>query len=232
MAKQKPLIGITTSARKGHMMWWCSRLGVQIAGGRAIRITALNNNDHRQCDGYIIAGGVDIDPSCYGQDNIASIDIEPERDTLEKRVIEHALEHKKPMLGICRGAQMINIVKGGNLHQNARDFYEMFVPTNSVLGKIFSRRKISIFKEGVLCELFRHSPTLLVNSLHHQAINELGDGMHITAKDDHGIPQAIENINSDDCTILGVQWHPEFMLHSKSHRKIFKALIKKCKKSD
>jgi len=222
---KKTLIGVTTSARKGHMMWLCTHLGVRLAGGRAVRITALNDRDYKPCDGYIISGGVDIDPTCYEQENKASIDIEPERDTLEKKVIAHALKHKKPMMGICRGAQMINIVQGGTLHQDARDFYEKFVPTDSVLGKIFSRRLIRIIKDGVLFNLFKEKPELSVNSLHHQAIYKLGKQLKIVAEDELGIVQAIEAENLQKNYILGVQWHPEFMLHSKLHRRLFKALI-------
>lgn len=221
----KPLIGVTTSARKGAAMWWCTRLSVAIAGGKAVRITALNKMDTTPCDGYIISGGADIDPQRYGQENTASIDIEPERDALEQRVIEHALAAKKPLLGICRGAQMINIISGGTLHQEARDFYEAFVPTDSVLGKIFARRKIRIIHEGVLYKLFERTAKLSVNSLHHQAIDRLGDELHVSAEDEIGIVQAIEGTKTRDQLILGVQWHPEFMLHSKSHRKLFKVLI-------
>lgn len=225
MANKKPLIGITTSARKGHIMWWCSLLGVRLAGGKAIRITALNTTNHHQCDGYIIGGGVDIDPKCYGLENRASIDIEPERDTLEMKIIKDALAHKKPLLGICRGAQMINVVQGGTLHQDARDFYEKFVPSDNIIGKIFSRRLIYIVKDGILCTLFKNKPQLSVNSLHHQAINKLGKYLKIVAQDQLGIVQAIESENQREMFILGVQWHPEFMLHSKSHRRLFKALI-------
>lgn len=206
-------------------MWWCNRLGTSLAGGTATRITALNGRDYKLCDGYIIAGGVDIDPECYGQENTASIGIEPERDSLEKQVISHALDNRKPIMGICRGAQMINIVQGGTLNQNARDFYEKFVPTDSMLGKIFSRRLIRIEKDGILCNLLKKNPELLVNSLHHQAINALGSELKIVARDESGIVQAIESDNPEKSFVLGVQWHPEFMLHSTLHRKLFNALI-------
>ncbi len=222
----KPLIGVTTSASKGYTMWWCTRLGVKLSGGRAVRITALNEKDYKKCDGYIISGGVDVDPESYGQENRASVGVEPERDSLEKKVISHALKHQKSLMGICRGAQMINIVKGGTLHQDARDFYENFIPSDSLLGKIFSRRLIHIIKDGLLCSLFKEKPELSVNSLHHQAINKLGNGLQVVAEDEHGIVQAIESNDLDKNFILGVQWHPEFMLHSKAHRKLFRTFVK------
>jgi putative glutamine amidotransferase len=227
MKKKKPLIGVTTSARRGHFMWWCTHLGIKLAGGKAIRITALNDEDHKICDGYVISGGVDIDPQCYGQENTASIDIEPERDTLEQEVIAHALKHKKPLMGICRGAQMINVVQGGTLHQNVRDFYENFVPSDSLLGKIFSRRLIHVIDSGVLFDLFNQKRELSVNSLHHQAIYKLGKELKVVAKDELGIVQAIESSSPEKNFILGVQWHPEFMLHSEPHRRLFISLVQR-----
>lgn len=223
------LIGVTTSARKGTLMWWCTKLGLKLCGAHAIRLTAFQQERFKECDGYIISGGVDINPKLYHQTNIASVDIEDERDTLEHMVIEHALAKKKPLMGICRGSQMINVVKGGTLHQNARDFYDGFVPTDSVIGKIFSRRKINIYEDGILCSLFRNDPHLYVNSLHHQAIHTLGEGLKIVAKDALGIVQAIESENLDKQFIIGMQWHPEFMLHTTSNRKIFRRLVQACK---
>lgn len=225
MRKQKPIIGVTTSIRNAETMWFFIRLGIWLAGGRAVRITAQTQTRYLDCAGYVIAGGVDIDPSCYGEANTASYNMEPERDTLEKEIIKHAFQAKKPLMGICRGAQMINVVKGGNLYQDARDFYEYFVPANSVIGKIFSRRTIYITKDSVLLRACP-KPKWLVNSLHHQAINRLGEGLAVTAEDDHGIVQAIENTVQADSYVLGVQWHPEFMLHRTRHRNLFRELVK------
>ncbi len=229
MSGNLSLIGVTTSARKGHFMWWCIWLAVLCTGGKAQRITALNGRDYKQCDGYIISGGADIDPQCYGQENIASIDIEPERDTLEKTVITHAIKHGKPLFGICRGLQMINVVQEGTLHQDARDFYETFIPTDSLLGKIFARRRITLLHDGILKGIFQRKSAVSVNSLHHQAINALGKHLKIVAEDDHGIVQAIESDNPGEQFILAVQWHPEFMLYRKAHRRLFKSVVSRAK---
>jgi len=228
MTHSRPLIGVTTSARKGGFSWFCIKVGVRLAKGRAIRLNALKNDDIKKCDGYIIAGGVDIDPTIYGDVNKASVDVEPERDTLELKVIKHALKNKKPLLGICRGAQMINIAKGGNLYQNARDFYENFLPTDSLIGKIFARKKIHICDQSLVRNIFKNKKDVWVNSIHHQAIKDLGDGIKVTAYDENKIVQSIENSNESDSFILGVQWHPEFMLYSKSQRRFFKILVNLC----
>jgi putative glutamine amidotransferase len=209
-------------------MWQSIRLGILLAGGRAKRLTALSHDHYPQCDGYIISGGVDIDPASYGQENIASHHIEPARDAMEKAVIEHGFKAQKPVFGICRGTQMINIVSGGTLHQEARDIYADFLPTSSVLGKIFQRRTVWIEEASRIARIFG-TGTLRVNSIHHQAVDELGFGFTISAKDRHGIVQAIE---AEGAHVMGVQWHPELMLYSKIQRNYFHALITACRKRD
>lgn len=225
MNKTPPVIGVTTSSNTGYFMWLCTKLGVWLAGGKAIRISAANGANHQICDGYIISGGADIDPSYYKQENIASVNIEPERDQLEKLVIEHALTQHKPLLGICRGAQMINIILGGNLYQNVKDTYESFIPTDSMLGKILTRRLIHISSGSKLQNMLQGSSKLYVNSLHHQAIHNAGKNLTIVAKDELGIIQAIESAGANTPHILGVQWHPEFMLYRRFQRNLFNTLI-------
>jgi putative glutamine amidotransferase len=123
---------------------------------------------------------------------------------------------------------MINIVSGGTLHQEARDIYADFLPTSSVLGKIFQRRTVWIEEASRIARIFG-TGTLRVNSIHHQAVDELGFGFTISAKDRHGIVQAIE---AEGAHVMGVQWHPELMLYSKIQRNYFHALITACRKRD
>lgn len=226
--KKKPLIGVTTSVSGGGVMWHCMRLGIFLAGGRAMRITAQSPNLYEQCAGYLISGGVDIDPACYGQKNIASFKTEPERDSIEELVILHALERKKPLMGVCRGAQMINVVMGGTLHQNVQDIYPDFLPSTTVVQKVFSRRPVDIGEDGKLASIFGGATRIHVNSIHHQAINTLGYGLTVTARDRHGIIQAIESLDSKQ-SILGIQWHPEFMLYRWGQRQLFRQMVKVCK---
>lgn len=228
MTNKRPAIGVTTSINKSQTMWLCNNLAVWIAGGKAIRLTTRNYKNYREYNGYLISGGVDIDPTIYNEENIASIGIEKERDKLEFEVINHALENNKPLFGICRGAQMINIVMGGNLYQNARDIYKDFLPTSSTLGKAFLRRKVNITAKGIISKVFANKKQISVNSIHHQAINQLGKGLKITAKDRHNIVQTIESSDAKSY-ILGLQWHPEFMLYKKKQRKVFQSFIDACK---
>jgi putative glutamine amidotransferase len=225
MKKNKPLIGVSTSIYKSNVMWWFTKLGVILAGGKPMRLTAVAKYDISDFHGFVICGGVDISPDEYGQENRASINVEPERDNFENKLIKHALDKKKPLLGICRGCQMINVALGGDLHQNARDFYENFVPTDSVIGKMFVRRDIVLKEGGLLSKIF-NSKNIFVNSMHHQAVNKLGKDLKVTAHDENEMVQAIEAKDINNHFILGVQWHPEFMIYSKKHRTLFKKLVK------
>ena len=125
-------------------------------------------------------------------------------------------------MGICRGAQMINVVKGGDLHQDARAFYEGFMPSDTMLAKIVGRRTVKLTEEkGRLRNMLTPKTTIAVNSIHHQAIHQLGDGLKIVARDETGIVQAIES-QQDQPRIMGVQWHPEFLLYRKAQRQLFR----------
>lgn len=222
--KRKPIIGITSSDNRNMLMWLLTKFNVQIAGGVVRDIHPSQPNAFDECDGYIISGGEDIDPAMYAEKNIAAHNVNPARDTLEKNIIEHAVNKQKPILGICRGAQMINVACGGSLHQNAQDYYKDFIPTNSLLGKIFVRRLVNINADSLLHHLM-HIKQAKVNSLHHQAIKELGNNLIIIAKTEGDMIQAIQNTDTPKPRILGVQWHPELMIFSKKQRAIFKWIV-------
>lgn len=140
------------------------------------------------------------------------------RDALEVTLIRRAFENDIPMLGICRGMQLINVVKGGSLHQEIADVYEDVSNPRTVLP----HKKISIKKDSMLAEvLSRTSP--YVNALHHQSINEVGQDLEVVAECDAGIIQAVEGRSNR--FLLGVQWHPEFLVQYRSQRRIFTALV-------
>lgn len=200
-------------------MWRCIQIALYIYGAKAVRIHAENSRAYERCQGYIISGGADLDPQLYNQENISSYNIESERDDLERKVISHALHTDKPLFGICRGAQIINVCLGGSLHQDTRKAYKGFLPTTNVFKKIIQRRKVFITNKNSLIARMAKADTISVNSIHHQSIDALGDGLMISAIDKFGVVQSIES--NDGKTIWGVQWHPEFMLYSKRQRALF-----------
>lgn len=223
--KHKPLIGVTTASFNGSFMYFWIWFNITCSGGKVLRIDPLKPDGYESCVGFVISGGADINPELYNQKNKSSVNIDHPRDELEKKIIQHALDFHKPLMGICRGAQMINIVKGGTLHQNVGDEYPDFVPTNSLLAKAFLKRYVSIFKGSFLSKLFKPKGKVLVNSIHHQSIAKTGENIKVSAKDDLGIVQAIESTQKSNSFILGVQWHPELLVFSRENRQLFRKLI-------
>lgn len=225
MLRNKPNIGVITSSKDGYFMWLCTRLGVGMCGGKVMRITPDNNADYSKCDGFIIAGGTDIDPALYGGNSDEKTVVDKERDSLDTQVVKHAIETKKPVLGISRGAHIINIVHGGTLHQETHHFYEDIVPSKTIIGQAFRRRRVEFKEDSILTHMYKRKRKIRVNTIHHQVNDKIGEGLKPVAEDREGVVQAVELENSKEHFVLGVEWHPEFMLHSRAHRKLFVALV-------
>ena len=152
-------------------------------------------------DGLVLTGGADIEPARYGHDNTAS-ETEPERDDVEFVLYEASLADELPVLGICRGFQLVNVHAGGTLHQHVEGHARYDVsPATAV-------HTLTIESSSLTRDLFGDGHR--VNSLHHQAIDTVGEGLRVTARADDGTPEAIEHTGA---TVLAVQWHPEMMSH-------------------
>jgi len=163
----------------------------------------------REFDGLIISGGVDIGK-------------EKERDKLEREVLEIALKRGVPILGICRGMQLINLHFGGTLHQEIANLDLNQPHPNSP----FPIHPIYILPSTRLYQILKQD-RIKANALHHQAIDKLGEHLRINAKDINGIVQGIEHTQR---FILGVQWHPEYLPYTPTHRKIFLAFKEEIEK--
>ncbi|KAJ5109050.1 hypothetical protein N7456_005725 [Penicillium angulare] len=165
-------------------------------------------------DGAVLAGGKDVHPSLYGQE--FDPDIEPStdepRDRLEFAIIRLALERKLPVLGICRGLQLINVFYGGTLHQNLPG-NERFRNTIHFIKepRNYLAHDVTVHS-GKLQRILR-STSFPVNSIHNQGIASLGSGLRSTVIAEDGL---IEGIESADGQILAVQWHPEELVATQS----------------
>jgi putative glutamine amidotransferase len=147
--------------------------------------------------------------------------LDPDRDALEQRLIREAMAHGVPMLGICRGMQLINVARDGSLHQSLEGFYDEYPAIRSVLP----RKRVSLVPDTRMrrilgCDHCR------VNALHRQAIDRLGNGLVASAREPNGVLQAYEA--RDGRWLVGVQWHPEYLPQRREQRALFDALVASC----
>jgi putative glutamine amidotransferase len=185
------------------------------------------------CDGLIITGGVDLDPTFYGEDNIGSYNIDLERDDIERQLMQSFVMERKPIFGICRGFQLIARTMLGILNTTELDFYQHVnshgkassysLPRNVPSHNVFVNQK-ELYGKG------KHHVRVFVNSMHHQALvadknsnsaiysNELGDHLTVLGYTLHGTSEAsmkgltiIEAFKAQmaGCPMAAVQWHPE-----------------------
>ncbi|MCK0149505.1 gamma-glutamyl-gamma-aminobutyrate hydrolase family protein [Marivita sp. S6314] len=214
----RPLIGVSVSKRTGWRVFPLIAFNVWITGGRAVRWDATRDFDLDAVDGVIIGGGDDVGPELYGGKLGISARLDPARDRFEMTLAESALGQNIPVLGICRGSQMLNVALGGTLDQDAWTTFSAARKITTILPK----REICIEENTRLAQLSGEAP-MMVNALHSQAVNVLGHGLRVAARDTHGMIQAIERVR--DPFALGVQWHPEHLFYAHRQRAIFRALV-------
>ncbi|CAN0158723.1 unnamed protein product [Chrysoparadoxa australica] len=214
---RRPVIGVTTSTRSGWRIFPLVRFNLWLAGARVVRRTARSDVDLDRMDGVIIGGGDDISPELYGGALEMTARLDPDRDRMEHDIAVQALADGIPVLGICRGAQMLNIAAGGTLHQDAWSLYPDAQPIKTILPK----REICVEQGSQLAARLGAKP-MKVNALHTQAVNLLGENFRVAARDTNGMVQAIERCR--DPFALGVQWHPEHLFYARRQRAIFRVL--------
>lgn len=213
----RPVIGVSTSERTGWRVFPLINLNLWLCGARGVRWGSDRPHDPDAVDGVIIGGGDDIGPELYGGRVGVSVRLDRARDAFERRVAEEALSRNIPVLGICRGAQMLNVALGGTLDQNAWQTFGMHRKIRTVLPK----REVCVESGTHLAGYCGQAP-MLVNALHSQAVDKLGEGLRVSARDTAGMVQAIERVR--DPFALGVQWHPEHLIYAHRQRAIFRAL--------
>lgn len=207
----RPLIA-TTGAHiytpEGHMqnlLWQVYMDGIYDNGGLPLLVTDAGQTAAaqlaRQMDGLFITGGMDVSPCCYASEcSRLCGSTDPKRDNLEITLIRAFIEQKKPILGICRGFQMLNVFFGGTLYQDIKDETGFEHPYDSV--HTVTAEHGSLFEQ-----LFGKSFT--VNSLHHQAVKTLGRDLIPLAYADNA--PLVEAYCHKTLPIIAVQWHPERM---------------------
>lgn len=246
MTGSKPIIGVTSPDEKGDFLWRCSQFAIWLAGGEARRMRPGSHDDFASYDGFIIAGGSDINPELYGEAAVMpKLQFDLARDKMEMLVVRHADGSCKPLLGICRGMQLINVARGGSLYQEASEILEDFLPSKSLIAKFIGRRTVTFDESSRLYDIMGRYKSYNVNSIHHQAVNRVGERLRVVAVEENGLIQAIESApelpdeaaggaEADDKLkpgqfVTGVQWHPELMLHVASARRLFKRVVEEAR---
>ncbi len=215
------LIGVTGPAHGIPWAWWATRWQLGRHNVDARRLNAAAGYPEGEFSGFVIGGGNDIDPAIYGGDVSTSPSVDPVRDEFELAVLELADRTAVPVLGICRGAQLLNVSRGGKLYGDIRD---RRVHTSN-RGTLLPRKQVSIEPGSVLAD-FIGGGTTRVNSLHHQAISETGRGLTVSARDRDDIVQGIESVSGP--LRLGVQWHPEYLPQRADQRRLFARFVAAC----
>jgi putative glutamine amidotransferase len=215
----RPVVGLTSYLQRAKTGVWDVRAaflpavyleGVAQAGGIAVLLPPQSVDDAivervlDGLDGLVITGGRDVDPATYGQAPHAKTD-EPalDRDAWEFALLRGALARGLPVLGICRGAQVLNVALGGTLHQHLPDVVGHY--QHQLGNAVFNTSSIKTVPGTRLAALIGESTD--AQCYHHQAIAELGKGLIATAWDPDGVVEAVERIGDE--FVLAVQWHPE-----------------------
>ena len=241
----RPVIGITcslTASSIGDSIYTLERNiiardyahAIEYAGGTPLLLPHVGNieciNQYLGLlDGLVLSGGGDIDPLLFDQEphqNIGTVD--RVRDEMELHLTQKALNQDLPILAICRGIQMLNVAAGGTIYQDIAA--EMPQPTlcHSQSGAgWYASHTINITSDSRLFQVFG-SPTTRVNSFHHQAVRDIGEGFIVTAKARDNVIEAIESPTHRFA--LGVQCHPEMMWeHHPEVLNLFTAFLKACR---
>lgn len=203
----EPMIGITAVSNSMGLASYV--YAIRVAGGLPVIITNVEGLDI--VDGVLLPGGSDINPSLYGQRNQYAVGINLRRDELEIEVATAALELDIPMLGICRGHQMIAVAAGGTLYQ---DIDRQFRGKNSGMMNHRSgcnNHRVKIAEGAILDNLTKNkAPRLQLNSLHHQSVRRMPQGFRVAARATDGIVEGIQEKTLKFA--VGVQYHPEMLL--------------------
>lgn len=179
---------------------------LQELGAQAV--VAEGNPNAEEFDGLMLCGGGDPDPALFGQKNKGSYGIDPVRDRQELACIHSFLKAQKPILGICRGMQLLNVAFGGSLHQHLQTARIHLAPGEEVFHPLQT--------EGFMKKLYGRR--CIVNSSHHQGVDRLGRGLIAVARSEDGLVEALLH---QRLPVLGVQFHPERMEEGKKLLELF-----------
>lgn len=238
---KKPLIAVLPlydSLKKSIWMYPGYPEGIAAAGGIPVILSLMTKDEDieaiaERLDGFIFSGGQDVDPLQYGEPLLKySGEIYPPRDDLELRLLKAVIKRNKPILGVCRGLQLINVALGGTLYQDInkqmkRDYQIQHFQQNNYEYPV---HEVTIGNNSILYEIMA-TDKIRVNSMHHQGIARLSHQLTATALSEDGLVEAAE---IKEITFgLAVQWHPEFLWkNDEKTLKMFQVFVEAAKKNN
>ena len=211
-----PVIGISGNFREGDCtLAQAYYMSVLEAGGTPVVIPSYDNDKALvslldTLDGIVLSGGADIDPDYLGEEPLDCVSINPRRDRQELTLVHLAVDRQIPVLGICRGIQVLAAALGGKLYQDIKTQHDRpCIEHSQTIARGLPSHEVKLEKDSLLYGFFGKE-TLAVNSFHHQAVKEVPAGFRVTAFAPDGIIEGMESTAFRP--ILGVQWHPECFL--------------------
>jgi gamma-glutamyl-gamma-aminobutyrate hydrolase PuuD len=224
----KPLVGITTYVTIAAFGPWSTSAAlvpydyvraVEQAGGRPLLVPPSDEAIEETLDaldGLVFSGGSDLGPDLYGQEaHSETVEVVPERDDAELRLLRAALDRDLPLLAICRGSQVLNVARGGDLIQHLPD--EVGHTGHRETPGTFSDHAVAIEPGTRLADVLGERSE--IKSHHHQGLGRVGAGLRVSARDDEGFVEALEDPQRR--FMLGVLWHPE----AGEDQRLFEALV-------
>lgn len=228
----RPIIGVAPLYDKEKDSYWMLpgyMQGLESAGAIPVMLPLTSDPDalsrlFEVCDGFLLTGGQDVSPQLYGEkESLFCGECCPARDKSDKLILEWALRNDKPILGICRGIQFMNVYFGGTLWQDLS--IERPTDTEHHMQPPYNRavHSVSLVDSSPLASILETS-AIGVNSYHHQAIKQLAPLLREMARSDDGLIEAVYLPGKK--FVWGVQWHPEFSYRTDTNsQKIFKAFV-------
>ena len=246
MTHSRPIIGIPTQTLQSlgaipvdvPPSWVMSQRYIHAltaAGGLPWMIPLVGDDEetlrgiYEELDGVFLPGGADIDPTSYREERHPLCDrSDSARDHVELMLIRWAMADRKPVLGVCRGVQLINLAAGGTLYQDLADQYKGairhdYFPFSGEFTRDHLAHEVDVARNTKLAEIIG-AGTIEVNSMHHQGIRKLGGCLIATAIAPDGLIEATESTNGS--FLVGVQWHPEALTDRDDRmRRLFDAFV-------